>query len=461
MKSLDAGAAAALIVLVLVGCGDPPLFELVVSTPEGVDPLADVDSLRLLVTNPADQTSEVVQETKSFSVELTLEVHGEVGSVALEGYRAQEMVARGETPPMVLQSADYQITLLVAKAGALSALKPRLEQPAAQMATALVPGSGVLMAGGADAASKPLTRAALYDFLAHQLVKLPALPTPRMGAVGAHCGSGCALVVTGADAQGLAAQILRFDGSAWRAFDDGLSPVDRRQGAAIAALEDGTYLLFGGEGPAGPTNSVLSLDYASDGTPGMSVLPVRAGATRSHPALAVSTGVVLVAGGQGAGQPAVELFYTTSASFQSVSLPGPTLASGAAAVDLPDKRLAIIGGVDENGVLLRDGWIVDPVTLKVTHVSDVLGQGRSGHRVLRLGQRLVVLGGRQDTGLAAHAEVLSATDLSAVKQTPMVRPREAFGLVQIGAGSLLVLGGVDDVGGVDQIEVYETAVRCE
>lgn len=446
------------LMLVLAACGDAPLFGLSVTTPQGPDPLADVDSLRLLVTDPAGQTTEAVKGGKSFGIELELQVSGEVGSVVLEGYLAQALVARGETPPMVMRPAEGHATLLVARAGELSSLRPRLESAGPAMTAVLVPGDGILLAGGEDLASKPLSSAALYDFIDHELRELPAMPAPRTDAVAAHCGSSCAVVATGADGQGLATQMLRFDGAAWRTFDDGLSPADRRRGAGVASLQDGSYLIVGGEGLAGAMNSTLVLDPGtSDGSPTLKVLPTRAGATRAWPAMAASTGVVLAAGGQAGGQPSVELFYTTSSTFQAVPLPGPRLAGAAAAVDLPDGRLVVVGGVDDDGVLLRDGWIIDPVTLAVIHRASALKQARAGHRVVRLGERLVVVGGRVEAGLADQAEVLSS-DLANLRQVSVGRPRQGFVVEQMSNGSFLMAGGADAAGPVDLLEVYQTSV---
>ena len=448
-----------LVGLLLAGCGDPPLLELVVTTPQGPDPLAGVDSLRLLVTNPAGETTESVQDPSSFSVEVEVEAQSEVGSILLEGYTAGKLAARGETPPMVLRPVDDRIVLLVAAAGELSPLRPRLGAAGREMTTLLLPGLGVLLAGGLDGAGKVSSAVELYDFLEHRLVPQPTLVAPSTGAVAAICGSHCAVLATGADEQGLATRLQRFDGTAWESFADGLAPGERRARAGIAPLDDGTFVIVGGQGPAGAQRSVLLLEPGQTGSdPRLTVLPSTSPAARVAPALAASGGIVLAAGGQGAGEPAAELFYASSSSFQPVTLPGTAPSEGTAAVELGDGRLAIVGGRDEAGQLITDGWIVDPVSLKVTHRGDALTQGRAGHRVLRVGDRLLVLGGTLGPSLADQAEVLSAKDLSNLGATPMSRPREAFGAVLLGKGSALVAGGGDARGSVDVLEIYETDV---
>jgi hypothetical protein len=442
-----------LLLFVVHGCGEPPLLDLKVVTPEGPDPLEGVDSLRLVVSDPPHETTVSLEDPASFSVELELEVSSAVGTVVLEGTAAQQLVARGETPPIVLRPEDDGLALLVAKAGALSRLRPTLATAGREMVAVLVPAMGVLLAGGLDDAGVPQASASLYDFFEHTLRPLPPLPAPRAGAVGAICGSTCAVVVTGADHAGLATRTLRYDLSGWSAFDDGLSPPDRRRDAAVVLLGDGSYLVAGGVGLAGPLDTVLLLDPGSSVVaPELQVLPGRAQAARVRPAAAAASGgEVLLAGGQRPGEPVAELVYPTSWSFQQLSWPGPAVGGGAAAADLGDGRLAVVGGIAD-GVPLRDGWIVEPTTLKVTHLPEVLEQGRWGHRIVRLGSQLVVVGGMTDAGLAVCAEVLAAKDLKPLAQPSMQQGREGLVAAHLGRGSFLVAGGST------VLEVYQTAV---
>lgn len=442
-----------LLALHALGCGEPALLDLKVVTPEGPDPLEGVDSLRLVVSDPPHETTIPLEDSTSFSVELELEVSSAVGTVVLEGTAAKQLVARGETPPMVLRPADDRLALLVAKAGALSRLRPTLQRAGREMVAVLVPAMGILLAGGMDHAGAPLASASVYDFFEHELRAVPPLPSPRAGAVGATCGSACAVVVTGADRTGLATRTLRYDLAGWTAFDDGLSPPERRRDAAVVSLGDGTYLVAGGLGLAGPLDTVLLLDPGSSiAAPELKVLQSRTHAARVRPAAAMATGgEVLLAGGQRPGEPVAELFYTTSWSFQQLSWPGPALGGGAAAVDLGDGRLAVVGGIAD-GVPLRDGWIVEPATLQVTHLPDVLEQGRWGHRIVRLGAQLVVVGGMVETGLAVRAEVLAAKDLKPLAQPAMQQAREGLVATHLGRGSFLVAGGST------VLEVYQTAV---
>jgi hypothetical protein len=452
---------AALAAVLLAACSEAPLLDLRLVTPDGPDPLSTADRVRLVVSEPATEQTMALTSSQSFSVELKAEVAGAAGSVILEGYAGDVLVARGETPPMALRPSARQMSLLVGRAGALSALRPGLQSAGANMISVLLPGRGVLLVGGLDGSDRALSDAALYDFFEHAVAPVAPLPEARAGAVGATCGSTCAVVALGESDKGMADHLLVFDGETWTSVADGLSPAERRREAGIALLGDGTYLIVGGEGPAGALDTVLRLTPGSDtSTPTLDVLAARARAARVRPAVAAGTGAVVVAAGQSPGAPAAEIFYTTSSSFQALALPGPSLSSGTAASDLGDGRIAIVGGRDAAGTLLRDAWIVDPVTVQVTHLANCLAEARVDHQLARTGQHLVVLGGQTASGLAASAEVLEVKGLTRIRDTPMQALRTAFTLGRLGPGSFLVAGGRGGSGAtaVALMEVYETAI---
>jgi hypothetical protein len=299
----------------------------------------------------------------------------------------------------------------------------------------------------------------LYDFFSHELTALPAMPEPRVGAVAGICGSDCTVVALGQGPDGLATDILRFDGEAWQSFPDGLSPAERRGGAAAARLADGSYLIVGGSGPSGDLDTALVLD-PGEGThdPMLALSPARMHAPRKQPVVAVGSEVVLVAGGQPGGEAPVELFYESSSAFQTVDLSGPAPVEGVAAVALADGRFVVTGGRDASGTLLADAWIIDPIAIKVEHHPDVLSQPRAGHTAARLGQHLVLVGGETESGAAERAEVLSAATLARVAQPPEVVRLGRPVLVPLGVGSLLAAGGTRADGTpVRELEVYERA----
>ena len=448
-----------------VGCGDAPILDLKIVTPEGADPFTGADTVRLLVSNPASEHSVTVTDPGSFTLELEVAVESAAGTITLEALSSQKMVARGETPPMILRPEEQQLSLLVARAGELSLLKPRLGASASHMASTLLPSRGVLMAGGQDSAGAAVATAALYNFFQHKLETISSLPAPRAGAVAAYCGATCGVVALGGDGKTLASTMLRYDGATWAEYKDGLDAATRRRDAGIASLADGSYLVAGGAGVSGAQDTFLRLRPGTvSSAPSMEALPARARAARQRPAMAAGTGSVLIAGGQTKGKPACEIFFLATLSSQTVTLPGTTdLAGGAAAATLKDGRVALVGGRDSAGTLLRDAWIVDPSTLTVTHVKGALTTGRADHRLMRIDNHLLVLGGVVGTSWAAEAEVLDGSTLKGIKQITMQAPRSGFVTQHLGirgAGdvrSLLVAGGVDAGGTVNELEVYQSS----
>jgi hypothetical protein len=435
----------AVVAALLAACGDPALLDLKLVSPQGPDPLASADRIRLVVTEPAaEQIVPHQGGSAGVSLELQVEVAGAVGSVILEGLAGEAMVARGETPPMSLRPVDRELSLLVARAGALSPLRAQLAAPAVSPASVLLPGLGLLFAGGAAGDGTPLATATLYDFFRHTAEAAAPMPAPRRGAVTASCGATCGLVLLGAAPGGLADQIARFDGSAWRSIPDGLGPGERRRDASVALLSDGTSLIVGGEGAAGPLDTVLSLD-PGDATfdPVLSLLTARARAARVAPAVAAASGALVIAGGQAPGAPPLEVLFPASQSFQAPALPGPALTGrGAAASDLGDGRVALVGGRDAGGAPLRDGWIVDPVALTVSHLPECLAAPRADHALVRAGGQLVVVGGVDSTGApSAVVEVLDAKTLARAGEASATAARSGVAVGRLGPGSFLIAGG--------------------
>ncbi len=456
-----------LFILSCTACGDAPVLDLKIVTPEGADPLFGADTVRVVVSNPASSHSAAVTDPGTISLELEVAAESAEGTITLEALANKKLLARGETPPMLLRPEEKQMSLLVARAGELSVLRPRLGAPASAMASAFMPARGILLAGGQDNAGKALATAAVYNYFHHRLDSAKPLPSPRAGAVAAYCGSSCAVVALGGAGKTLATTMARYDGASWVEYKDGLDAATRRGGAGIASLADGSYLVAGGAGVSGDALDTF-LRFrpgSSSSAPSMEVLPARARAARLVPAMAAGTSAVVIAGGQAKGKPACEVFYRTSLSSQPLALPGGAdLAGGMAAVTLSDGRVALVGGRDSAGKLLRDAWFVDPSTLKATRVEGALAAGRAGHRVVRIDTHLVVLGGAADSGLAVKAEVLDASTLKSVGDTPMKAPRTSFVVMPLGVGnnsrarSLLVAGGADAKGPVNRLEVYQTSL---
>jgi hypothetical protein len=453
------------LVALLASCGSEGTLQLELVLSAGPDPLASVDELVLTVVQGERKVTTRVKDTQSFSLELETEVASEISSILLEGLAGDKLVARGETPRIVLRPVDDVFKLLVSPAGAFAGLSPRLETSGDDPASTVLRGLGVLLAGGRDAQTgAPLASAAIYDVFEHRLVPTTqTLPEPRAGAVAAACGAECGVVALGRrGASALSDTLLQYVAGSWRSYDDGLEPSQRREGAASATLADGASLIVGGRDAAGQAQSTLLRLLPGNPAlaPSLRLLASPARVARGEPVVAASGGIVLIAGGHGDGEAAVELYFASSESTQAQTLStGPDPRSGSAAVALGDGRFALLGGRTASGDPIADGWLIDAVAQTVKHIPNALKTARAGHRAALVGSQLVVVGGATSGGLAADAELLAVDTLQNIGVTPQQAPRTGHQLWSIAPGVLLVAGGSANGAAVKLLEVFQSGAQ--
>ncbi|MFH1131832.1 MAG: kelch repeat-containing protein [Pseudomonadota bacterium] len=452
------------VVCFVLGCSNPFLLDLTIVVPEGPDPLSGVDHVRLGVSNPVGEDLFEVVDPRQLQVEIEIDAKNTIGTVFLEGFSGGELVARGETPPLLFEPSNGGFSLLVASVGVSSVLRPRLESAGKNMLSILLMGMGLLLVGGETGEGRLLDSAVLYDFFDHRLIEVEALPEKRKGAVAAVCGAGCGVVFLGEKEDGsLANSLMRFDGNGWKVFADDLAPGERRKDASTVLLPDGNYLVLGGVGVADELKNYLLLEPGADVTlPKLRVFGAGGLVSRTKPAVAATNGsTVLVAGGQKSGEIEAELYFHLSGSVQRIELPGPDLADGAAAVALDDGRIVLVGGRDESGQALRDAWVVETASGEVKHLPQTLAQGRFGLQIVGSGETLVVIGGFTDTGLAPQVEFLATKDLSLLRETPLQVPRASHVVEPLSPGSLLVVGGADASDTVKFLELCQTQSKFD
>ena len=443
----------------LSACGESALLDLTVVVPPGTDPLANIDSVLLTVSEPFVQVSAAVANPAKLSIGAEIDVEGAVGYIRLEGFGADQRLARGQTPPLILVPHDASMSLLVSEAGAMATLAPQLKQSGAGMMSLVLPGRGVLLAGGNDSVSGPVKAASLYDFVDHQLVELDAMPETRYGANALSCGDACGLIVFGRrDDASLADRWQRFDGDAWQTGDFGSASGLARSEAGEIRLPDGRYVVVGGVDSNGDARGdILLVEVGSESVaPTISAAPVETTPCVA-PALAVnSKGAVMIVGGAAAGQGQVALYDSSARTLVQVELSDIGPVSGAAVVALADESFVILGGRDGSGMALRSAWLIDGAGQEKQRYGEALAEGRFGHWAGMLAGELVVIGGSDGTGAALNTEVLNPTTLDrlylATAATYRVWPKVA----PLSSSSLLVAGGVDAVGGaIGGLEVFQ------
>ena len=120
------------------------------------------------------------------------------------------------------------------------------------------------------------------------------------------------------------------------------------------------------------------------------------------------------------------------------TLPG-TGRSEAAAITLPDGRIAVLGGPDAPGA--RDALIVDGATGAVTTAGDALSTARRQPAVAATARHIVVAGGTDAGGAPiASADVLDAHTLARLATLPIL-PRTGGFAIALPNQQVLLGGG--------------------
>ncbi len=213
-----------------------------------------------------------------------------------------------------------------------------------------------------------------------------------------------------------------------------------RKGHTATQLNDGRFLIAGGENGSGPVSGTEILDPAAamfSSGPGMGAM--RAG----HTALLPGDGRVVIAGGQAGGQrlTSTELFDPASNSIHS----GPSMVQGRAGhtgLVLPDGRYLLVGGDD-----LGTAEIYDPAAQSFAPLANRLRTPRSSHSMalLQNGQVLIA-GGLGISGQAlTTAEIFDPATLTfSPVASPMQSPRINPTMRVLPDGKVQVIGGDDE-----------------
>jgi hypothetical protein len=496
----------------LGGCDDDdPVLPFVLYTPAGQDTFAGVAELRVAFGDKEKRVS-LSSPDERFEIELELPV-GKEGVVLFEGLDGTgEVVCRGRSPEILSTSASEDLTLYVARLGSFG--EAPVTAPAAL--TGLAAGdyrvedwndttedvTATLFFGGITASGTPLQTPFYYDSYFHETYDLEPMPSARSELNALNIDSGYFLLFGGRDAAGDIVGRLDLLMPSSYAFeyqtelDYGLEDTARAGAPAVTlgpypSLLEGvdlrlmnSFLVVGGEGPAGPRCDAIHLvaKYSTT-TYGWSVDGERvalescrqghtATVTEVQDATATTTGqaelVVLVYGGGETGDPVAETLRlrptqvdvdNVAWNFSGDALPDPgPMVTGHAAVTLADGRILVLGGQTADGTVLADGWLYDPADDGFTVLPELLATPRHGHTAMRVGHELVVVGGTGGDGAVLDdAEIidLSADPPGAGTTVPLTQPRTHHRVFRLPTGNLGVIGGRGPSGlPLQTIELY-------
>ncbi|GAA2430339.1 hypothetical protein GCM10010191_49870 [Actinomadura vinacea] len=351
---------------------------------------------------------------------------------------------------------------VVAQPGTWSVVSP---PPSAVSGTDAVrlTGGKVLIAGGADAAGKPVATTAVYDPVAATWADATqSLMTARWGHTTTKLGDGRVVATGGLGADGAplaSAEVFEPVAGAWKTPQGALKTA--RAGHSATAV-GGRLLVAGGTGARGA--ALASAELLDPGTLTWTETAPMACARTGHQAVLIKvdeTDKVLVIGGA---LPTGESERERALAFCEIYDPATktwtptgslrTPRKGHQATVLGDGRVLVTGGdavpampyrVDS----LSTAELYDPHTGTWTPAADLPGGGRSGHRSVRTPTGVLVIGGTgRPRATAGYRDVVVFDPGSGTWTTTgaLGTGRWAFPAVDLADGRVLAVGGLAQAG---------------
>jgi hypothetical protein len=387
-----------------------------------------VQRLRVTITDP-HQVVEATRTASGFDLALEVDATATNGALIIEGFDASgARIACGQSPRFPVAAINAHVVVYMAAPRSIAVSPARVS--AARAGAAAAPISlGAVVAGGIEATGAPSTATAVYNAFDHSLVEGIPLPAPRGGMAMASGASGGVYMFGGTGPGGQPA------GTLWR-FDTTVAP----NGAFATITDQAGYARTGALiVPIGAEH------YLITGTP---ALELSAGmlTARSDVAGLPAAGAGVVPGD---GTPTAIFAGDAIVRFRGnafATLPGdsPLPHDGAAAVTLPDGRIAVIGGTAS-----RDVLVVDAAAGTVTAVPGVLSTARIHPAVATTSRHVVITGGLTPEGAPiSTADVLDARTLALLATLPM----------RTGSGGFAIALPNDQVllgGGTPALPLYE------
>lgn len=429
-----AGLAA---VLGVTGCtASVGTLDVSIVTAPGSTVLADVVTLRFLLTEPHHEQTAKRGSNGTFQIDVQLDATDTRGAIIVDGMDANGVViASGATPPFPLNGANANVAVYMAAPNSIAAAPTHLAPARSAVGTAGL-SYGVAFAGGLLGDGTASDATVIYNAFDHTLTAGVALPAPRSGlALGLGSLGKYLYAFGGNDSSGAATDTLAR-------FDITVSPA-----GAITDLGSFSGLARGGQ----TAISIGDENLLVTGTPAATINGNASSVTARPGIASLPAGGVAVTGSDGI---AAAIFADASRvtrfrknQFDMLDLPSAA-RDGASVAALPGGKVGVMcGGTD----LIR----IDAAAGTAEMFPSIPSERRTGCAVASTTRYLVIAGGSNELGVVATAEIYEVASLALVATRPLVVPRTGATATPLPNGQILIAGGTDATGApIETLELF-------
>jgi len=475
------------LVMTLGGCGGKTgtlQLDIVVSPVD--DPFADAANVRFTIGDSSHvKVYPVTNGHFSFSFDTSpLASPGPVIVEALDSNSA--VIAHGQTPVLVLQAVSQEVSVWVGRPGHVAGAATSLAAPLAEFGAAVLPGIGIVYAGGRSTDGTVLKDTSLFSVLTQSVIPpltstvagIQPMTEARAGTVGAVTTGSNAVMVGGATSAGFgtsgsptddAESFTPFDAGAasgvgsygtWTTLTGKIDP--GRSYPEATVLSDGSILVSGGVDENGaavdtaalmPTSGTITLNPTST-----SMAAARFGHAVAATTFADGSSGALIIGGLAQGSSAPVAERLVSQAFAAYDVPGLDNRVNATATTLTTGVVLVVGGTI-NGVAVPTGVLIDtsnsPPT--VTNLPAALSAPRAGHTATVLANNdVLVCGGSDDNGKPVGSCDLLDGATGGIKTTvQLANARTGHSALAVETGQVIIAGGFGADGlPLGSIEIY-------
>ncbi len=406
--------------LALAACsGDAGVITVDLATAPGSTLLDDVQTLRLVVTEPRKVVT-AERDGNGFDLAFDLPAEGTSAAILIDGLDASgTVIASGATPHFAFGGVDGHVVVYMAAPNTV-AIAPRALEPARSAIAAGPLVYGAAFAGGTLASGAASDAIAIYNAYDHSLVAGRPLPAPRSG-LALGVGTLGLYLFGGRDEVGTPAQSLwRFDPQQAPSgvyFDYGEKPGFGRADERFVPTGNEHFLLTGTPGA-----ELLGLDGSMVAHDEVPSLP-RDGVT-----VTANDGTVasFFVGPDG-------VVRCRAGTCELTALPGRT---SSAVVALPGGKIGVVCGPAE---LVR----IDAATVVAETIAGIPSVAKTGCAAAVTSRHLVIAGGTTASGVDDTVEIYDAATLALVATSTLAVPRTGAIAIALSNDQVLIAGGLD------------------